>query len=77
MDDIVDRLTTLFWAMKDAGRLQDKNTVADAIADIEMLRCQMERLRYQMESLDAALDDISHLTRDHQVLHRIEEARRD
>jgi hypothetical protein len=67
MDDIVDRLTTLFWAMKDAGRLQDKNLIADAIADIEMLRHQTERL-------SVALDDISHLTTDHQVQHRIKEA---
>jgi hypothetical protein len=70
MDDIVDRLTTLFWTMKDAGRLQDKNLIADAIADIEMLRHQMERL-------SVALEDISHLTTDHQVQHRIKEARRD
>jgi hypothetical protein len=67
MDDIVDRLTTLFWTMKDAGRLQDKNTVADAIAEIE-------RLRHQTERLSVALDDISHLTTDHQVQHRIKEA---
>jgi hypothetical protein len=38
MDDIIDRLTTLFWAMKDAGRVQDKNLVADAIAEIERLQ---------------------------------------
>jgi hypothetical protein len=77
MDDIVDRLTTLLWTMKDAGRLQDKNTVADAIADIERLRYQMERLRHQMERLSVALEDISHLTEDRQVQHRIKEARRD
>ena len=38
MADIVDRLMTLFWAMKDEDRTQDKNTVADAIAEIERLR---------------------------------------
>lgn len=76
-DDIVDRLTTLFWAMKDAGRLQDKNTVADAIAEIERLRHQMERFCHQMERLSVALEDISHLTTDHQVQHRIKEARHD
>jgi len=38
---------------------------------------EIERLRYQTERLDVALDDISHLTADHQVLHRIKEARRD
>jgi len=37
---------------------------------------EIERLRHQTERLNAALDDISHLTKDHQVLHRIEEARR-
>jgi hypothetical protein len=68
MDDIVDRLTTLFWTMKDAGRAQDKNLIADAIAEIE-------RLRHQTERLSVALDDISHLTTDHQVQHRIKEAR--
>jgi hypothetical protein len=67
MDDIVDRLTTLFWTMKDAGRLQDKNLIADVIAEIE-------RLRHQTERLSVALDDISHLTADHQVQHRIKEA---
>lgn len=37
-DDIVDRLMTLFWTMKDAGQVQDKNTIADAIAEVERLR---------------------------------------
>jgi uncharacterized protein with ParB-like and HNH nuclease domain len=45
-DDIVDRLTTLFWAMKDAGRVQDKNTVADAIAEIERLQNETDINRY-------------------------------
>jgi uncharacterized protein with ParB-like and HNH nuclease domain len=42
-DDIVDRLTTLFWAMKDAGRVQHKNLVADAIAEIERLQQEARR----------------------------------
>jgi hypothetical protein len=37
---------------------------------------EIERLRYQMERLCVALDDISHLTTDRQVLHRVKEARR-
>jgi hypothetical protein len=37
---------------------------------------EIERLRYQIERLDVALDDISHLTTDRQVQHRIREARR-
>jgi hypothetical protein len=37
---------------------------------------EIERLRYEMERFAVALDDISHLTTDHQVLHRIGEARR-
>jgi hypothetical protein len=36
--DIVERLTMLFWSMKDEGRVQDKNTIADAIDEIERLR---------------------------------------
>jgi hypothetical protein len=43
MDDIIDRLTTLFWAMKDAGRVQDKNLIADAIAEIERLQQEANR----------------------------------
>ena len=69
MDDIIDRLTTLFWAMKDAGRVQDKNLVADAIAEIE-------RLCHIVDRLNAALEDIYHLTEEHNVRHRIDEARR-
>jgi hypothetical protein len=41
-DDIVDRLMTLFWTMKDAGRVQDKNTIADAIAEIERLQAEVQ-----------------------------------
>jgi hypothetical protein len=37
---------------------------------------EIERLQHQMERFAVALDDISHLTTDHQVLHRIGEARR-
>jgi S-methylmethionine-dependent homocysteine/selenocysteine methylase len=39
--DIVERLTMLFWSMKDEGRVQDKNTLADAIAQIERLQAQV------------------------------------
>jgi hypothetical protein len=31
----------LFWSMKDEGRVQDKNTLADAIDEIERLRAIM------------------------------------
>jgi hypothetical protein len=41
--DIVERLTMLFWSMKDEGRVQDKNTLADAIAEIERLRAIITR----------------------------------
>jgi hypothetical protein len=39
--DIVDRLTTLFWQMKDEGKVQAKNTVANAIAEIERLQNEL------------------------------------
>jgi hypothetical protein len=35
---------------------------------------EIERLQHQMERFAVALDDISHLTTDHQVQHRIKEA---
>jgi hypothetical protein len=41
--DIVERLTMLFWSMKDEGRVQDKNTLADAIAEIERLQAQVRK----------------------------------
>jgi hypothetical protein len=37
-DDIVDRLITLFWEMKEEGRVHSKNIIADAIDEIERLR---------------------------------------
>jgi hypothetical protein len=42
-DDIVERLTMLFWSMKDEGRVQDKNTIADAIDEIQRLRAIITR----------------------------------
>lgn len=47
-DDIVDRLIALFWAMKDAGRVQDKKTVADAISEIERLQVQVRRQAFEL-----------------------------
>jgi hypothetical protein len=41
--DIVERLTMLFWSMKDEGRVQDKNTLADAIDEIQRLRAIITR----------------------------------
>ena len=37
---------------------------------------EIEQLRHVVDRLNAALDDVTHLTVDRQVLHRIEEARR-
>ena len=38
---------------------------------------EIERLRYSVQRLSVAMDDISHLTDDRNVLHRIKEARHD
>jgi len=51
-------------------------TAAGLSEDIGNAEDEIERLQHQMERLSVALDDISHLTTDHQVLHRIKEARR-
>lgn len=48
MDDIVDRLTTLFWEMKDAGKVQAKNTIADAIAEIERLQGEVQAKAFEL-----------------------------
>jgi hypothetical protein len=42
-DDIVERLTMLFWSMKDEGQVQDKNTLADAADEIQRLRAIITR----------------------------------
>jgi hypothetical protein len=72
-DDIVTRLRELQqecrtkWLDGTVGWLW---TEAGDAAD------EIERLRYVVDRLNAALDDISHLTADHNVRHRIDEARR-
>jgi ubiquinone biosynthesis protein UbiJ len=73
-DDIVNRLRIVDHVYTEPWSQALMDEAAD---EIERLRHQMERLRHQMERLSVALEDISHLTTDHQVLHRIEEARRD
>lgn len=67
-DDIVSRL----WQYTPEAQnspMQTRILLNDAATEIE-------RLRYQMERLSVTLDDISHLTTDRQVQHRIKEARR-
>lgn len=59
--DIVDRLTTLFWAMKDAGRPLDKNTVADAIAEIERLQGWQATAAGLSQDISNAEDEIERL----------------
>jgi hypothetical protein len=41
-----------------------------------LARAEIERLRHTVDRLNAALDDITHLTSDRQILHRMKEARR-
>lgn len=48
----------------------------DAADEIERLRAEVDLKGYRVDRLNAALDDITHLTEDRQVLHRIKEARR-
>lgn len=60
-DDIVDRLYEYGLQY---------NPIFEAATEIDLLRHQVDRL-------NAALDDIIHLTDERQVHHRIKEARRD
>jgi hypothetical protein len=64
-DDVVDRL-----------RLVNPYSGAQVLGVCRDAAAEMERLRHEMGRLNAALDDISHLTADYQVQHRIREARR-
>jgi predicted glycoside hydrolase/deacetylase ChbG (UPF0249 family) len=50
MDDIVDRLISLFWQMKHEGKTQAKNVVADAISEIERLRTELVNLPEHADS---------------------------
>jgi hypothetical protein len=65
-DDIVTRLRIVDHVYTEPW----SQALMDEAAD------EIERLRHVVDRFNAALDDITHLTEDRQVLHRIEEARR-
>jgi len=65
-DDIVNRLRIVDHVYTEPW----SQALMDEAAD------EIERLRHVVDRFNAALDDITHLTEDRQVLHRIEEARR-
>ena len=66
-DDIVLDLRFHIGAVQDRWDIALYQRAADEI----------EQLRHIVDRLNAALDDITYLTEDRQVLHRIKEARRD
>lgn len=69
------------WLKVDEG-LVDRLRLVNPYSGSQVLKVcrdaadEIERLRHEMGRLGAALDDITHLTADYQVLHRIREARR-
>jgi hypothetical protein len=69
-DDIVTRLRNSCAHVCDRCERENAYGVGDEAAD------EIERLRHALDRQNVALDDITHLTTDRSVLHRIKEARR-
>ena len=66
LESLVDRL-----------RLVNPYSGSQVLAVCRDAADEIERLRHVVDRFGAALDDITHLTEDRQVLHRVGEARRD